>query len=113
MAAKNNALNKPVNLSSDLEAVVGKGPMTRAEVTKKGSSHYNRPWMSSRLETRVFECQGSTVKYYKPGAAAPQATFESWSSYKATSYKLQATTDKVTKLQSYKASRRRRLSWSR
>ena len=39
MAAKNNALNKPVNLSPQLEAVVGKGPMTRAEVTKKGGGH--------------------------------------------------------------------------
>ena len=35
MAAKNNALNKPVNLSPALEAVVGKGPLTRAEVTSK------------------------------------------------------------------------------
>lgn len=35
MAAKNNALNKPVNLSPELEEVVGKGPMTRAEVTSK------------------------------------------------------------------------------
>ena len=35
MAAKNNALTKPVNLSSELENVVGKGPMTRAEVTSK------------------------------------------------------------------------------
>ena len=35
MAGKNNALQKPVNLSSDLEAVVGKGPMTRAQVTSK------------------------------------------------------------------------------
>ncbi len=35
MAAKNNALNKPVNVSEDLEQVVGKGPMTRAEVTSK------------------------------------------------------------------------------
>jgi len=35
MAAKNNALNKPVTLSSELENVVGKGPMTRAEVTSK------------------------------------------------------------------------------
>ena len=33
MAAKNNAMNKPVNLSPALEGVVGKGPMTRAEVT--------------------------------------------------------------------------------
>lgn len=35
MAAKNNALNKPVTLSGDLENVIGKGPMTRAEVTSK------------------------------------------------------------------------------
>jgi chromatin remodeling complex protein RSC6 len=33
--AKNNALQKPVTLSSELEAVVGKGPMTRAQVTSK------------------------------------------------------------------------------
>ncbi len=35
MAGKNNALQKPVNLSPDLENVVGKGPMTRAQVTSK------------------------------------------------------------------------------
>ena len=33
--AGNNALQKPVQLSGDLEAVVGKGPMTRAQVTSK------------------------------------------------------------------------------
>lgn len=33
--AGNNALQKPVNLSSELENVVGKGPMTRAQVTSK------------------------------------------------------------------------------
>lgn len=35
MAGKNNALQKPVTLSSELENVVGKGPMTRAQVTSK------------------------------------------------------------------------------
>ena len=35
MAGKNNALQKPVNLTPALEAVVGKGPMTRAQVTSK------------------------------------------------------------------------------
>lgn len=37
MAAKklNNALSKPLALSSDLEAVIGKGPMPRTEVVKK------------------------------------------------------------------------------
>lgn len=32
---KNNALSKPVTVSEDLEAVIGKGPMTRAQVTSK------------------------------------------------------------------------------
>jgi upstream activation factor subunit UAF30 len=31
----NPALLKPMNLSSDLEAVVGKGPLSRGEVVKK------------------------------------------------------------------------------
>ncbi len=35
MAGKNNALQKPVTLTGDLENVIGKGPMTRAEVTSK------------------------------------------------------------------------------
>ncbi|GIX19775.1 SWIB/MDM2 domain-containing protein [Erythrobacter cryptus] len=35
MAGTTNALQKPVNLSGALEAVIGKGPMTRAEVTAK------------------------------------------------------------------------------
>ena len=35
MAGKNNALQKPVNLSPELEQVVGKGPLTRAQVTSK------------------------------------------------------------------------------
>ncbi|MEM7781189.1 MAG: SWIB/MDM2 domain-containing protein [Pseudomonadota bacterium] len=30
-----NALQTPKNLSSELEAIVGKGPMPRTEVTKK------------------------------------------------------------------------------
>lgn len=35
MVAKNNALAKPVTLSAELENVIGKGPLTRAEVTSK------------------------------------------------------------------------------
>ena len=33
--AKNSALSKPLNLSPELEAVVGAGPMPRTEVVKK------------------------------------------------------------------------------
>ena len=35
MAKENSALMKPLNLSADLETVVGKGPMPRSEVVKK------------------------------------------------------------------------------
>jgi upstream activation factor subunit UAF30 len=36
MAAKaNSAFMKPMNISSDLAAIVGKGPMPRSEVVKK------------------------------------------------------------------------------
>lgn len=35
MAKENSAFMKPLNLSEDLEKVVGKGPMPRSEVVKK------------------------------------------------------------------------------
>ncbi|HPL95832.1 MAG TPA: SWIB/MDM2 domain-containing protein [bacterium] len=35
MAKSNSAFMKPLKLSSELEAVVGKGPMPRSEVVKK------------------------------------------------------------------------------
>ncbi len=35
MAGTTNALKKPVTLSGEIEAVIGKGPMTRAQVTSK------------------------------------------------------------------------------
>ena len=36
MAAKNNALNKPVTLSPELEAVCGKGPLSQVHVRGVG-----------------------------------------------------------------------------
>ena len=54
MAAKNNALNKPVNLSSELEAVVGKGPMTRAEVTKKVWDHIKANSLQDSKDKRMI-----------------------------------------------------------
>lgn len=35
MAKENSAFMKPLNLSEDLEKVVGKGPMPRSEVVKQ------------------------------------------------------------------------------
>ncbi len=33
--AKNNALMRPLDISADLEAIVGKGPMARSQIMKK------------------------------------------------------------------------------
>lgn len=35
MAGTTNALQRPVTLTGELEEVIGKGPMTRAQVTSK------------------------------------------------------------------------------
>lgn len=54
MAAKNNALNTPVNLSPELENVVGKGPMTRAEVTKKVWDHIKANDLQDSKDRRMI-----------------------------------------------------------
>jgi chromatin remodeling complex protein RSC6 len=52
MAAKNNALNKPVNVSPALEAVVGKGPLTRAEVTSKVWAYIKANGLQDKVNKR-------------------------------------------------------------
>ena len=54
MAAKNNALNKPVKLSSELEEVVGKGPMTRAQVTKGVWDHIKSNNLQDSKDKRMI-----------------------------------------------------------
>jgi chromatin remodeling complex protein RSC6 len=52
--AKNNALQKPVNLSPQLEAVVGKGPMTRAQVTSKVWDHIKAKGLQDSKDKRMI-----------------------------------------------------------
>ena len=52
--AKNNALQKPVNLSPQLEAVVGKGPMTRAQVTSKVWNHIKANNLQDSKDKRMI-----------------------------------------------------------
>src|SRR5688500_8858017 len=52
MAAKNNALNKPVNVSAALEGVVGKGPLTRAEVTSKVWAYIKANGLQDKINKR-------------------------------------------------------------
>jgi chromatin remodeling complex protein RSC6 len=54
MAAKNNALNKPVNLSPELEAVTGKGPMSRAQVTSKVWEHIKANDLQDAKDRRMI-----------------------------------------------------------
>ncbi|MGX7926621.1 SWIB/MDM2 domain-containing protein [Tsuneonella sp. HG094] len=54
MAGKNNALQKPVNLTGDLEAVVGKGPMTRAQVTSKVWDYIKKNGLQDTKDKRMI-----------------------------------------------------------
>ena len=54
MAGKNNALQKPVNLTGDLEAVVGKGPMTRAQVTSKVWDYIKKNGLQDSKDKRMI-----------------------------------------------------------
>ena len=54
MAAKNNALNKPVTLSPELEGVVGKGPLTRAQVTSKVWDHIKANKLQDSKDKRMI-----------------------------------------------------------
>jgi chromatin remodeling complex protein RSC6 len=54
MAGKNNALQKPVNLTGDLEAVVGKGPMTRAQVTSKVWDYIKKNGLQDSTDKRMI-----------------------------------------------------------
>ena len=52
--AKNNALQKPVNLSPELEAVVGKGPLTRAQVTSKVWDYIKSKGLQDKTDKRMI-----------------------------------------------------------
>ena len=54
MAAKNNALNTPVTVSPALEGVVGKGPMTRAQVTSKVRDHIKANNLQDKTDRRMI-----------------------------------------------------------
>lgn len=54
MAEKTNALQKPVTVSGELEAVVGKGPMTRAQVTSKVWDYIKKHDLQKATDKRVI-----------------------------------------------------------
>ena len=62
MAGKNNALQKPVTLTSDLEAVCGKGPMTRAQVTSKVWDYIKKNGLQDQTDKRMINPDESLGK---------------------------------------------------
>ena len=60
--AKNNALQNPVNVSGDLEAVVGKGPMTRAQVTSKVWDYIKKNGLQDKTDKRMINPDGALGK---------------------------------------------------
>ena len=62
--AKNNALQKPVNVSGDLEAVVGKGPMTRAQVTSKVWDYIKKNGLQDSANKRMINADDKLGKLF-------------------------------------------------
>ena len=50
--AKNNALSKPVNLSPQLEEVIGKGPLPRSQVTSKVWEYIKKHDLQDKTDKR-------------------------------------------------------------
>ncbi len=50
----NNALQAPANLSGELEAVVGKGPMPRSQVTSKVWDYIKSNKLQSQTDKRMI-----------------------------------------------------------
>jgi chromatin remodeling complex protein RSC6 len=55
MAAKNNAINKPVAVSPELEEIVGKGPLPRGEVTAKVWEYIKKHDLQAEDDKRMIE----------------------------------------------------------
>ncbi|MDT0574904.1 SWIB/MDM2 domain-containing protein [Croceicoccus sp. F390] len=55
MSAKNNAINKPVAVSADLETIVGKGPLPRGEVTAKVWDYIKKHDLQAADDRRMIE----------------------------------------------------------
>lgn len=54
MAKSNSAFMKPHSLSSELEAVVGKGPMPRSEVVKKIWVYIKKEGLQDTKDKRII-----------------------------------------------------------
>jgi upstream activation factor subunit UAF30 len=67
MAKANSAFMKPMQLSDELEAVVGKGPLPRSEVVKKLWEYIKKHNLQDQKDKRVINCDDKLKTVFKQG----------------------------------------------
>ncbi|MFH1036469.1 MAG: SWIB/MDM2 domain-containing protein [Patescibacteria group bacterium] len=65
MAKSNSAFMKPMKISEDLAAVVGKGPMPRSEVVKKLWAYIKRNSLQDKKNRRNINADANLKKVFK------------------------------------------------
>lgn len=74
MAKSNSAFMKPMNLSEELEAVVGKGPMPRSEVVKGLWAYIKKHGLQDAQNKRNINADDKLKKIF--GGKAQVSMFE-------------------------------------
>ena len=74
MANPNSAFMKPLNVSADLAAVVGKGPMARSEVVKKLWAYIKKEGLQDPTNKRNINADAALKKVF--GGKATVNMFE-------------------------------------
>ena len=65
MAKSNSAFMKPMKISEDLAAVVGKGPMPRSEVVKKLWIYIKKNALQDKKNRRNINADANLKKVFK------------------------------------------------
>jgi len=65
MAKSNSAFMKPMKISEDLAAVVGKGPMPRSQVVKKLWVYIKKNGLQDKKNRRNINADGNLKKVFK------------------------------------------------
>lgn len=64
MAKANSAFMKPLNVSADLAAVVGKGPMPRSEVVKALWAYIKKNGLQDKVNKRNINADAALKKVF-------------------------------------------------
>ncbi|MEP6786231.1 MAG: SWIB/MDM2 domain-containing protein [Sphingomonadales bacterium] len=70
MAAKSGGIHAPVTVSSDLEAIIGKGPMPRSEVTSKIWAYVKKNNLQKPTDKRTIVADEKLKKIFGKAEAS-------------------------------------------